>query len=85
MLKKSLIVTLALGLAAARLGAEVKDHPDRRRFQVRRVDAFARWLLSLAGDATPVAPPELVEEYRRVARATAEVYTRDSRLKPRLG
>ena len=62
--------------AAARLGASVRDHPDRRKFQVRRVDAFARWLLSLAGDATPVAPPELITEYRAIARATAEVYAR---------
>jgi proteasome accessory factor B len=62
--------------AAARLGAPVKGHADRREFQVRRVDAFARWLLSLAGDATPVAPPELIAEYRAVARATAEIYAR---------
>lgn len=62
--------------AAARLGAPVTGHPDRRRFQVRRLDAFARWLLSLAGDATPVAPPELVAEYRAIARATAEIYAR---------
>ena len=62
--------------AAARLGAPVRGHADRRKFQVRRVDAFARWLLSLAGDATPLAPPELVAEYRAVARATAEIYAR---------
>lgn len=62
--------------AAARLGAPVRAHPDRRKFQVRRVDAFARWLLSLAGDATPLAPPELVAEYRAIARATAELYAR---------
>ena len=62
--------------AAARLGAPVNNHPDRRKFQVRRVDAFARWLLSLAGDATPVAPKELIAEYRDIARATAEIYAR---------
>ncbi len=62
--------------AAARLGAPVRGHADRRKFQVRRVDAFARWLLSLAGDATPLAPPELIAEYRAVARATAEIYAR---------
>lgn len=60
--------------AAARLGKPVRGHADRRQFQVRRLDAFARWLLSLAGDATPLSPPALVEEYRCVARATLEVY-----------
>lgn len=60
--------------AAARLGKPIRGHADRRRFQVRRLDAFARWLLSLAGDATPLAPPALVEEYRRVARETLAVY-----------
>lgn len=62
--------------AAARLGKPVRGHADRRQFQVRRMDAFARWLLSLAGDATPLEPKALVEEYRRVARETLEVYTR---------
>ena len=62
--------------AAARLGAPVRGHADRRKFQVRRMDAFARWLLSLAGDATPVAPSELIAEYRAIAQATLERYDR---------
>jgi len=61
--------------AAARLGKAVRGQADRRQFQVRRLDAFARWLLSLAGDAAPLEPTVLVEEYRRVARETLEVYT----------
>jgi proteasome accessory factor B len=50
--------------AAANLGEPVDGHPDRRRFRVRRTDAFARWLLSFAGDLEPVAPEALVGEYR---------------------
>jgi len=60
--------------AAARLGKPVRGHADRRAFQVRRMDAFARWLLSLAGDATPIAPDALVEAYRKAARETLAVY-----------
>jgi predicted DNA-binding transcriptional regulator YafY len=61
-------------LAAARLGEPVPDRPDRRRFLLRRRDAFARWLLSFGGDLVPVAPPELVDEYRELARRTLAVY-----------
>ena len=50
--------------AARRLGDAVDGHPDRRRFRVRRRDAFARWLLSFAGDLVPVSPPELVPRIR---------------------
>jgi len=56
--------------AAARLGEPVEGHPDRRRFQVRRLDAFARWLLSFAGDLEPFAPRELVDEYLGLVRET---------------
>jgi predicted DNA-binding transcriptional regulator YafY len=56
--------------AAARLGEAVDGHPDRRRFQVRRLDAFARWLLSFAGDLEPLAPRELVDEYHGLVRET---------------
>ncbi len=55
---------------AARLGEEVEGQPQRRRFRVRRLDAFARWLLSFAGDLEPVSPAEVVEEYRGLARET---------------
>lgn len=55
---------------AARLGEPVEGHERRRRFQVSRRDAFARWLLSFAGDAVPVEPASLVEDYQALARQT---------------
>ena len=60
--------------AAARLGEAVEGHPDRRRFRVRRRDAFARWLLSFAGDVVPVSPPELVADYQALVQAAIAVY-----------
>ena len=52
-------------VAAAGLGepmsAATADGITRRRFVVRRRDAFARWLLSFGGDVIPVEPPALVE------------------------
>jgi predicted DNA-binding transcriptional regulator YafY len=55
---------------AHRLGEEVPGHPDRRHFRVRRSDNFARWLLSFGGDLVPLAPGDLVDEYRGLVRAT---------------
>ena len=60
---------------ALRLGKPVDGNEARRRFDVRRPDAFARWLLSFGGDVRPIEPVELCEEYRRVAAATLERYT----------
>lgn len=60
--------------AAARLGAPVPGKPDVRRFEVRRVDSFARWLLSFAGSATPLAPAEVVDAYAAERRAVAALY-----------
>jgi len=64
-------------MAAARLGKATDDHPRRRVFHVRRADAFARWLLSFAGEATPVAPTAIVERFQAEARSTAAVYGRE--------
>ena len=61
-------------LAAAESGEVVPDHPDMRRFPVRRFDSFARWLLSFGGDVVPVSPPELVDEYRALVRETLKRY-----------
>ena len=61
-------------VAAARLGAPVADHPTRRCFQVRRTDAFARWLLSFGDDARPVSPESLLADYGALVRSTAGVY-----------
>jgi hypothetical protein len=41
---------------------------------VRRLDAFARWLLAFAGDVVPVAPPALVRAYGRMVRESLERY-----------
>ena len=60
--------------AAARLGETVPGHPRRRRFRVRRREAFARWLLSFAGDLAPLSPPELVTDYARLVEATLAAY-----------
>jgi proteasome accessory factor B len=56
--------------AAARLGEAVDGHPDRRRFRVRRRDAFARWLLSFGGELVPVSPTEIVADFQTLARET---------------
>lgn len=60
--------------AAAGLGARVEGAPHRRVFQVRRADAFARWLLPLGDAAVIVAPEAAREEYARQARATLAIY-----------
>jgi len=61
-------------MAARRLGEPLAGAPDSRRFQVRRLDTFARWVLSFAGEAEPVSPPELVAAYRQLADATFAMY-----------
>jgi predicted DNA-binding transcriptional regulator YafY len=62
--------------AALRLGRPVegKGTDNRRAFEVRRPDAFARWLLSFGGDARPLEPASLRAEYARVAVATMSRY-----------
>jgi len=60
--------------AARKLGRAVAGDEKRREFDVRRDDAFARWLLAFGGDARPVSPPELVAEYERQAAATLRLY-----------
>jgi predicted DNA-binding transcriptional regulator YafY len=51
-------------IEAKGLGAPVDGRPGERTFRVRRLDAFVRWLLSLAGDAVPLSPPDAVAAYR---------------------
>ncbi|MDO8501588.1 MAG: hypothetical protein Q7S20_07070 [Gemmatimonadaceae bacterium] len=60
--------------AASQLGGAVEGAADRRKFTVRRIDAFARWLLSFGGEAVPVAPSALVNEFERQARETRDIY-----------
>lgn len=65
--------------AALQLGQPVAGSETQRQFDVRRTDAFARWLLSFGGDARPVEPAELCAEYERVAMATLSRYAGGSR------
>lgn len=63
--------------AARRLGEAVEGAPARRAFRVRRADPFVRWLLSFAGEAVPVEPPEIVARYAGLGHATAALYSRE--------
>jgi hypothetical protein len=60
--------------AAARLGVAVEGSADRRKFRVRRMDSFARWLFSFGGEAVPVSPEALVAEFRVLVESTHAVY-----------
>jgi proteasome accessory factor B len=60
--------------AALELGRAVEGNPIRREFDVRRLDAFARWLLSFGGDVRPVEPEALRTEFERVTRETLARY-----------
>ncbi len=60
--------------AAARLGLAIEGAPDRRKFKFRRVDSFARWLLSFGGEAIPIAPESLVSEFNRLLEDTRTLY-----------
>jgi proteasome accessory factor B len=65
----------ALGTpAAAESGARDGPASATRRFMVRRLDVFARWLLSFAGELVPLEPAALVDEYARQVAATRAVY-----------
>ncbi len=61
-------------LEAERLGAPVPGHPGRRRFQVRRLDSFVRWVLGAGGAVIPAAPPEAVARFHDLLDRTLAVY-----------
>lgn len=61
-------------LPAMQLGAPVAGFPVRRRFQVRRPDTFALWILGYAGDAQVVSPPAVAARVTELARATLARY-----------
>jgi predicted DNA-binding transcriptional regulator YafY len=61
-------------MAAVALGRRVPGARGRWSFRVRRRDAFVRWLLSFAGEVVPVAPPDVVAEYRELIARTRAVY-----------
>ena len=67
-------VVRVAGPAARGLGTPVDDAPDLRRFEVRRLDVFARWLLSFGGAMKPVEPPELVTAFDNLVRRTVALY-----------
>ena len=54
-------------LAASRLGEPVANVSTQRRFSVRRVEPFTRWLLSFGGEVVPVSPEEVTVAYRELA------------------
>jgi proteasome accessory factor B len=62
-------------LAARMLGAPVSGAATHRRFQVRRVDSFVRWLMSFAGEVVPVSPARLREQYDSAIASTLSAYS----------
>lgn len=62
-------------VSAAALGRSDESSTTLRQFTIRRTDSFARWLFSFAGDAMPVSPPVLVEEYEGLVERTRALYT----------
>jgi hypothetical protein len=41
---------------------------------VRRRDTFLRWLLAFGGDVRPVAPPDVVDDWRSLVRSAYQVH-----------
>ena len=68
------VATTGATRAALELGRPVEGNASRRQFDVRRLDAFARWVLSFGGDARPIHPPELRAECEHVATETLARY-----------
>jgi predicted DNA-binding transcriptional regulator YafY len=62
--------------AARKLGTASRTQPDRVRYDVRRRDAFLRWLLALAGDARPIAPPDVVRAWHDLVTQTIASHER---------
>ena len=69
-------VTAATGaaLSAGKLGEPIEGDPTARRFRVRRLDTFARWILGAGGAVVPLAPAELVTAFRAQVEATLAHY-----------
>ncbi len=61
-------------LAAAQCGERVNDDTEQRRFSVRRLDVFVRWLISTAGGLEPIAPATLILRYRDTVALIATLY-----------
>ena len=65
-------------LAAMEMGDAVTGDPTARRFRVRRLDAFARWILGAGGAVVPLAPPELLTAFRAQVHAAQALYAGDA-------
>jgi hypothetical protein len=65
-------------LGATQLGEPVDGDAAARRFRVRRLDAFARWILGAGGSVVPVSPPELVRELETQVAAALSLYEPDA-------
>ncbi|MDB4909073.1 MAG: hypothetical protein JWO05_3857 [Gemmatimonadetes bacterium] len=61
-------------MALSRLGHAVEGSERQRSFQVRRADAFTRWLLSFAGEAKPISPPQLIADFNEAVSLTRARY-----------
>jgi hypothetical protein len=46
-------------------------------YAVRRREVFLRWVLGLAGDARPIAPPDVVRDFASLVERTRAVYQMD--------
>lgn len=58
-------------------GEKVAEHEDGssvRAFDVTQPDPFLRWILSMAGEAMIVSPPEMADDLRAMARRVAETH-----------
>ncbi len=61
-------------IAGAARGETVDGHPTYRSFRVRRLDVFARWLMTFCGQAQPIAPAELVAVFQTCVNDTLSQY-----------
>lgn len=60
--------------AFGRLVEERGDGSSLRSFEVRQVEPFLRWILTLGGDAEIVGPPELRREHAALVGRVAAIY-----------
>lgn len=56
--------------AARRLGTTPQGGDGSVAYSVRRREPFLRWVLGMAGDAEPIAPPDIVREYQALITRT---------------
>ncbi|HYW50900.1 MAG TPA: WYL domain-containing protein, partial [Gemmatimonadaceae bacterium] len=64
-------------LAASQLGSPVEGRDMVRSFSVRRMDSFARWILSFGTEVQLLSPDPLVALVREMAVQTRRVYAGD--------